>query len=84
MNRNCNKCFLFLIHNQIFTFHLEIADAEFDSDENIKQKKYAQCKKEVIPFYMEKLDDIAKECNGYMALGRVCLEYIILKKKIFH
>lgn len=52
-------------------FNLEIADAEFDKDENAKQKKYAHCKKEVIPFYMGKLDAIAKENNGYMAIGRV-------------
>lgn len=30
--------------------------------------------KEVIPFYLEKLESMARENNGYLALGRVCNE----------
>lgn len=68
--------FLTFSFNFLDFLFLEIADAEFDKDENAKQKKYAHCKKEVIPFYMAKLDAIAKENNGYMALGRVCFNGI--------
>lgn len=56
----------------IRNYSIEIADVEFERDASIKQKKFAHLTKEVIPFYMEKLNAIAKENNGYMALGRVC------------
>lgn len=71
MHCNCDK--FLIIHSLILFISLEIADAQFERDANIKEKKYTHLKNEVIPFYMEKLNAIAKENNGYMALGRVNL-----------
>lgn len=51
----------------------EVAGAHFEADEDVKIKKMEHNKKEVIPFYLDKLDELAKENNGYLALGRVCL-----------
>lgn len=36
-----------------------------------KQKKMPEIQRTVIPFYLEMLDAIAKENNGYLAFGRV-------------
>lgn len=52
-------------------FRQKIAVAHYEADEAIKKKKVEDVKKEVIPFYLDKLDAIAKENNGYLALGRV-------------
>lgn len=45
----------------------------------LKQKKLADVKKDVVPFYLDKLDAIAKENNGHLALGRVRNEYSNIK-----
>lgn len=51
----------------------------YEPDDDVKAKKLVTLKDEVIPFYLEKLDDIAKENNGFLALGKV-----IKKRKIFN
>lgn len=38
---------------------VEIATAQYEPDENVKQQKMAQVMKEVIPFYLEKLESMA-------------------------
>lgn len=43
----------------------------YEPDDDVKAKKLVTLKDEVIPFYLEKLDDIAKENNGFLALGKV-------------
>lgn len=43
----------------------------FEKDEGSKQRKLAELKKDIIPFNLDKLDALAKENNGYLALGRV-------------
>lgn len=42
-----------------------------ESDEELKAKKMEELKNETIPFYLEKLDAMAAENNGYLALGQV-------------
>lgn len=37
----------------------------------MKQKKLAELEKDILPFYLTKLDAIAKENKGHLALGRL-------------
>lgn len=70
--------------NSIECFFAEIAAAHSEPVESLKQKKLEDLNKETIPFYLRKLDAAAKENNGYLALGRVCLpiEYLIKMSRI--
>lgn len=43
----------------------------YEKDEAAKQKMLVDLKKDVVPFYLGKLDAMAKKNNGYLALGRV-------------
>lgn len=52
-----------------------MGNVHWEQDEAVKQKKMIDLKKDVIPLYLEKLDAIAKENNGYLALGRVCHDF---------
>lgn len=52
----------------------------YEPDDDVKAKKLVTLKDEVIPFYLEKLDDIAKENNGYLALGKVINIFFFVKK----
>lgn len=48
----------------------------------LKQKKLADVKKDVVPFYLEKLEAAAKD--GHLALGRVRKHlYLNMKEKCF-
>ena len=49
----------------------EIAVVSYEPDDEVKDKKLTTLNQEVIPFYLEKLDDIARENNGHLALGKV-------------
>lgn len=49
----------------------EVYAVFFEHDKDIKRKKFPEFKKDVIPFYMDKLEEIAKENMGHLALGRV-------------
>lgn len=53
-------------------FFVECAVAQYEPDEGVKETKFANLKQDVIPYYLEKLESIAKQNNGYLALGRVC------------
>jgi glutathione S-transferase len=52
----------------------------YEPDDDIKEKKLVTLNSEVIPFYLEKLEDIAKDHGGYLALGRVmtksCMNFL--------
>lgn len=50
----------------------EIAVVSYEPDDDVKEKKNITLTTEVIPFYLEKLDAIAAENFGHLALGRVC------------
>lgn len=52
---------------------VEMAVAQYEPDDGVKETKFANLKKDVIPYYLEKLESIAMENNGYLALGRVCI-----------
>lgn len=49
----------------------EIAAVSYEKDEVAKAEKFVPLTNETIPFYLEKLDAIVKENNGYFALGKV-------------
>lgn len=49
----------------------EIAVVSYEPDDEVKEKKQITLTTEVIPFYLEKLENIVKENNGFMALCRV-------------
>jgi glutathione S-transferase len=48
-------------------FRLKIAVVSYEPDDDVKEKKLVTLNQEVIPFYLEKLDDIAKENDGFFA-----------------
>jgi len=50
---------------------LKIAVVSYEADEQIQAKKREPLEAEIIPFYLEKLDSIAKENNGHFALGKL-------------
>lgn len=52
---------------------LEIAVVSYEPDDDVKEKKLVTLNSEVIPFYLEKLEDIARDNNGHLALGRVTI-----------
>lgn len=56
------------MNQRIFT---EIGVVSYEPDDNVKEKKLVTLNSEVIPFYLEKLDDIARENNGHLCLGKV-------------
>jgi glutathione S-transferase len=43
----------------------------YEPNDEVKEKKLVTLNNEVIPFYLEKLDDIARENGGFLSLGRV-------------
>lgn len=53
------------------SFSLEIAVVSYEPDDDVKHKKLLTLNNEVIPFYLEKLEDIARENGGYLAAGKV-------------
>lgn len=53
----------------------EIAVVSYEPDDEVKEKKNVTLTTEVIPFYLEKLDAIAQENGGHLALGKVCHHY---------
>lgn len=56
-----------------FTFSVptEIAVVSYEPDDDVKEKKLVTLNNEVIPFYLEKLEMIAKENSGHLALGKL-------------
>ncbi|XP_055319297.1 glutathione S-transferase isoform X2 [Sitodiplosis mosellana] len=52
-------------------FRLKIAVVSYEPDDEVKEKKNITLTTEVIPFYLEKLDAIAQDNQGHLALGRL-------------
>ncbi|EAA45010.4 AGAP010404-PA, partial [Anopheles gambiae str. PEST] len=51
-------------------FRLKIAIVAYEPDDMVKEKKMVTLNNEVIPFYLTKLNVIAKENNGHLVLGK--------------
>lgn len=45
--------------------------AAWEKDEKLKEKKMKLIKEETLPFYLEKLEKIAKDNDGHLALKRL-------------
>lgn len=60
-----------------------MAPAYYEKDERIRQRNHEQIKKDIVPFFLEKLENIAKENNGYLALGRVGNKLKILELFVY-
>nr|WAS27873.1 glutathione S-transferase [Mythimna separata] len=52
-------------------FRLKASDIFFETDEAVKERKYAEAVKNVFPDYLEKLSNIINENNGHLALGKL-------------
>lgn len=52
----------------------------YEADEAVQSKKRVTLDEETIPFYLEKLDSLAKENNGHFALGKVRTKIEIYSK----
>lgn len=49
----------------------EIGAVSHESDQDLQAKKRETLEKEHFPFYLSKLEEIAKENNGHLAAGKV-------------
>uniref|UniRef100_A0A182W3P4 Enoyl-CoA hydratase domain-containing protein 3, mitochondrial n=1 Tax=Anopheles minimus TaxID=112268 RepID=A0A182W3P4_9DIPT len=58
------------IVDTINDFRLKIAIVAYEPDDMVKEKKMITLNSEVIPFYLTKLNVIAKENNGHLVLGK--------------
>lgn len=54
----------------------EIAVVSYEPDDEVKEKKNITLTQEVIPFYLEKLDQTAAENGGHLALGKVSFNFV--------
>lgn len=50
---------------------IELGNVAHESDAAVQATKREALEKETIPFYLEKLDEVAKANDGHFALGRV-------------
>nr|AEV23881.1 glutathione S transferase class sigma [Blattella germanica] len=60
-----------MIVDTISDFRAAIANYHYDADENSKQKKWDPLKKETIPYYTKKFDEVVKANGGYLAAGKL-------------
>ncbi|XP_055705974.1 glutathione S-transferase [Phlebotomus papatasi] len=60
-----------IVVDTINDFRLKIAVVSYEPDDDVKEKKLVTLNNEVIPFYLEKLDAIARENKGHFALGKL-------------
>lgn len=58
------------IVDTINDFRLKIAIVAYEPDDSVKEKKMITLNNEVIPFYLTKLNVIAKENSGHLVLGK--------------
>lgn len=55
----------------------------YEADEEVQKKKREALEAEIIPFYLEKLDSLSKDNNGYFALGKVKTTELIFMQMRF-
>lgn len=55
----------------IIFVNVEIAVVSYEPEDQIKEKKLITLNQEVIPFYLEKLEQTVKDNDGKLALKRV-------------
>ena len=52
----------------------EMSKAKYEPDPDLKEKKLATFKEEIAPYYLQKIDEIVKDNNGFVANGKVSLQ----------
>lgn len=59
-----------------------MTNVKYEPDAALKETKLVDLKENIAPFYFDKLEFIAGENNGHMALGRVCERIFKAKEKV--
>ncbi|XP_026463636.1 glutathione S-transferase-like [Ctenocephalides felis] len=59
------------IVDTVHDFRAKLAAAHYEADEAVKEKKYQQVLADVIPYYLDKLDAVAKSNDGHLALKKL-------------
>jgi prostaglandin-H2 D-isomerase / glutathione transferase len=59
------------------SFQLEIAIVSYEPDDQVKEKKMITLTQEVIPFYLTKMNSVAKENDGHLVLNKVSSQQLI-------
>lgn len=54
-----------------YKYFIEIGTAYWETNATVKAEKMKIAVDETLPYYLQKLDDIAKTNKGYFALGRL-------------
>jgi glutathione S-transferase len=60
-----------IVVDTINDFRLKIAVVSYEPEDDIKEKKLVTLNNEVIPFYLEKLEQTVKDNDGHLALNRL-------------
>ncbi|XP_055372886.1 glutathione S-transferase isoform X2 [Condylostylus longicornis] len=60
-----------IVVDTINDFRLKIAVVSYEPEDEIKEKKLVTLNNEVIPFYLEKLEQTVKDNNGHLALNKL-------------
>lgn len=60
-----------IVVDTINDFRLKIAVVSYEPEDEIKEKKLVTLNTEVIPFYLEKLEQTVKDNDGHLALGKL-------------
>jgi glutathione S-transferase len=63
---------------KFITSHPELASAHYEEDEAVKAKKWEPIRAETIPFFLGKLEALATENDGYLALKKLTLADVYL------
>lgn len=68
---NCAQVFWWQNKTQYLLFSTEIGAYHYEANEDVKQSKYEPLTKEIIPYYMERLDAQVKKNGGYLVGGKL-------------
>ncbi|XP_075169080.1 glutathione S transferase S1 isoform X2 [Haematobia irritans] len=60
-----------IVVDTINDFRLKIAVVSYEPEDDIKEKKLVTLNNEVIPFYLEKLEQTVKDNDGHLALNKL-------------
>ncbi|XP_065370139.1 glutathione S-transferase [Calliphora vicina] len=60
-----------IVVDTINDFRLKIAVVSYEPEDEIKEKKLVTLNNEVIPFYLEKLEQTVKDNDGHLALNKL-------------
>lgn len=58
-------------------FFLEIGAFYYETDDSVKAKRKETLDKETLPYYLERLDTIAKTNGGHLAVGKVSTQAVV-------